>query len=988
MNMSMSGSAGGLNVMPTPKGMDSLKVAEEGGNNPFLVDGAQPEPAGQIRKISKVMTVVTIMAIFTAGEAFSEAPVTITDEQVEAIVAGAPEPRENPAPELKLRLIDFIDCTDPEDPHDFKDQGTSKVVDGPAGRYRETAAHRHAFFAYRFRSAGRDRPVLIVFEYPDDMVRTINFSTHESGLSGRANIDWSLETGVYCGDPYPLSNAMQYHTFVMWPQDEWPALLVGNFHRYGHPAAASRIWVYAIEEPLPPLDVEAPDPENQRTLGHYNSTWFLPVRFHFGLDSPNAIEHMLDYSRYVGVNELSWSVVSNNTWAFACRIPSWDGGDRSDHLDQLLTAMDERGGMGFVAGFFLRPNFTIGGKPLGEMETEELRDALIAGFDQFLDRYGVYGSLKGVALAGQYSNRCITFLDSMGVAADVVAHIKNRRSDLHVKVYTGAWNLHAEYFDGNRYPDTAGEVVARWETSGVPWSDFIGEEARKGWELWGYDPDRLRADMPGLTIYEQLQPDDHRIYGLYAQQPRAMIYHDLDRSQRRSDAVDSPYANIWNNHFEGWYGLNPEVNFWYRKHWVAPDFNPPPPQSQAPLTRALALRDRLAIVPGSWNNRFFGWEAHARRFAREFRKLPPVEMTDLEEATPDTVRVRWIRYDGRRYIALINLTPFPAGLTVDGLDVEIGPHELKSLVDGGEAAPEVSVRHSGEYSRFIERRIARLRDLHAEVGALDARAAPGVYLEVADEAAAKLAAGRPHAADITLGDGLVNELQLRRDILDPPVLTAPRVDSAPQLAGDLDSWPEDASDLLADGGEYLAGHLYFPNSWSGPEDLSARLRLAHDGTTLYVGVEVRDADVVRYEDSWNRWNRTFSRSDSFQIRLSTDGGYLDWSRPASVPHDLRGTVTLPFDGAVETSGRGRAGFEYTCRRTDTGYVVEGTAPLAELGVGPGGSTGFLLEISDVDKTPNLYGAGWSAKQVLLIPHQPNFVYWNDARNCGRLVIGE
>ena len=96
-------------------------------------------------------------------------------------------------------------------------------------------------------------------------------------------------------------------------------------------------------------------------------------------------------------------------------------------------------------------------------------------------------------------------------------------------------------------------------------------------------------------------------------------------------------------------------------------------------------------------------------------------------------------------------------------------------------------------------------------------------------------------------------------------------------------------------------------------------------------------------------------------------------------------IAIPFDGKA-TTGKGRAGFAYTCRRTDKGYVFEGSAPLADLKLAPGGSMGFLLSLSDVDKQPNVKGSGWAAKQAFLVPHKPNYAYWNDVRNCGRLVL--
>ena len=243
------------------------------------------------------------------------------------------------------------------------------------------------------------------------------------------------------------------------------------------------------------------------------------------------------------------------------------------------------------------------------------------------------------------------------------------------------------------------------------------------------------------------------------------------------------------------------------------------------------------------------------------------------------------------------------------------------------------------------------------------------------------------AADLALGAGLINELQLRKDILAPEQIVAPRVSSAPPMNGQLDGWPKGAADLKAEGGQYLAGHLYFPNSWSGPDDMSARVRLCNDGEKLYVGIEVRDSVVAQYDDNRNRAERSFKRADSCQVWLSTDGAYLDWISPVPQKSDVTWSIAIPFDGD-QTSGEGGGGFTYTCRRTAKGYLFEGSAALAGLQVAPGGSIGFLLSVGDVDKEPNVNGSGWAAKQAFLFPHKPNFEYWDDVRNCAKLVIGE
>ena len=200
-------------------------------------------------------------------------------------------------------------------------------------------------------------------------------------------------------------------------------------------------------------------------------------------------------------------------------------------------------------------------------------------------------------------------------------------------------------------------------------------------------------------------------------------------------------------------------------------------------------------------------------------------------------------------------------------------------------------------------------------------------------------------------------------------MKAAKLPAAPPMNGNLDAWPKEAADIRAEGGEYLAGHIFFPNSWTGPQDLSARIRLGHDGKNLYLGVEVRD--------------NVLEKGDGFRFSISKSG-YADW-RTQSVKPDYNWWIEIPLD-KPQTSGGGQDGFTYVCRRTTAGYVVEGSAPLESLGLKPGGAMGLLLVISDSDLTPNLAKESWARKQEFLYPHKPNFPYWDDARNCGKLII--
>jgi hypothetical protein len=717
--------------------------------------------------------------------------------------------------------------------------------------------------------------------------------------------------------------------------------------------------------------------------------YYLAQRLYFGLKSPKAIEHMLDYCDYLGVNELSWGVGGEDA-----SIPSW--GLSATHLDEVLSAMDARGHFRFTASFYSE-GVRSGGKRLSEMSADEAKAALMKGYDEFLDRYGKFKSLKGITIGGMYGIEPVVWMDEKGITKDVVDHIRQKRPDLEVATYVGGRQLHGEYFAGPESGDqikspTIEQVVFQWEKSGASWSDWLGDEALFCWKAWGYDPAELRKQ--GLTLYEQMQPDDFRCFEFYgtAQDPRSLVYYDLDRSQKRSDLVASPCAALWNTHFEAHIGLVKDYNFWYTKAWVAPDFDAPPPLSLAPYATALALRDRQVIIPGSWNWKYFGHEADVRRFAKAFRALPPVQMKDA--ATPvDTVNVRWAIDKGRRYVSVLSRIPFASEVAVDGKKVALPPYELVTLVDDGQGSPLVTGSPCAKYQGWLAARADRFERLCAEVKALDAGAAPDVYARVAKQARELLAAGRLYAADLCLGPGLVNEMQLRKDLLARPEVQAPKVAAAPPMNGDLNAWPKEASDLKADTGDYLACHMYFPNSWTGPDDLSARLRLANDGQKLYVGVEVRDQKVVSEKVKLYRGGnrgKEVTHEDGFAIKLSTKA-YRDWRAPAdgSCKAEINWSVELPLD-KPQTSGQGRAGFSYVCRKTPTGYVVEGSAPLAALELEPGGSIGFLLVLSDYDDyvIPNLHDSGWATKQVLLYPHKPNFVYYEDARTCGTLVVGK
>lgn len=914
---------------------------------------------------------------FRVGATAAEAPVTCTAEQVARCVAEAPSlPAAHPDLDLglRLRLVDYIDFTKPDDPHDRIDRGTSRVTKGPAGTYRVTAAHRHAQFAVRWKADRTDAPHVLVFEYPDDAKREIAFFTHESPLSGRKNIDWSLETGVYCGNPLPLSGTMRYHTFFFWPTDAWPVAMVMNWARSGAPAAASRLWVFAVDGGLPPLDVAEPDPAAPRHFGTLYNWSLVPTRGVFGLaNADTALAHLAEYHRYRGDNVLSWPVVANNTWGFRCQVPAWDGGSgtapENVELDRVLKVC-EANGLRFLPVINAGEAFKIG----GARRTDANRDAYSAGFrlgmEQFIQRYGASPALLGIAfdtqdLSPTYGEAGLDNVRACFGSLDAfTAFLRAKAPRLKAFTFVGGRHIHDQYFDN------AGDVIGRWERTATPWSDFLSMEVGALWTSWQRAPVDLNR-VVGLTPVTSYQSDDHAIFDTYHQNPRAMFYRDLEDSPAKAALLDTRAAMVWNTFFEGYIGLQPR-NWWYQKVWVAPDFNPAPPSALAGWTRALQHRDRDMLLCGAWNRKGSGHEAALRRFARAFRALPAAELAPVAVTGSSPVLVRAGTHEGRTTACAVNPTPFPATIRLDVVgqthELTVAPFGIESIRADAAGAVSATGEVSADYARWVGARLRTFESLCSEVRSLDSAAVPPAFVAHLARAKGYFEQKRFLDADMALGHGLTTELELRRRILAPPRQAVPRLAGAPPLNGDLDGWPAASADLRSDDAN-LGAHLFFTSQWEGLSDLSARVRLGHDGAKLYIGIAVKD-DML-------------CPKDGLTLCLSA-ANYRHWL-PQDLKYETRLDIGLPL-AAPQASGTGADGFAWTSRRTADGYIAEGTLDMAALRLAPGARLGWILQASDDDNTPLLANESWARKSVLLMPNEPAFAYWQDARSCGEWII--
>ena len=173
---------------------------------------------------------------------------------------------------MELKEVWSVDCTAEPRPGEFlalyeiakgETPLETRVVDGPAGRYREMVKPEiYSHFAYRFKVRNLFVPHLAVVEWPDDAPRQIVAQVVEGesmipegfGAYGQGYGFTRGEASVMCTEEYPRSNRMRKLQFIYWPNEENEALHIYNYHGQA-PAAAARLAVYEITNDIPALRI-------------------------------------------------------------------------------------------------------------------------------------------------------------------------------------------------------------------------------------------------------------------------------------------------------------------------------------------------------------------------------------------------------------------------------------------------------------------------------------------------------------------------------------------------------------------------------------------------------------------------------------------------------------------------------------------------------------------------------------------------------------
>jgi Concanavalin A-like lectin/glucanases superfamily len=262
-----------------------------------------------------------------------------------ALYVPAPAPRQPVGP-LDLKRVLSVDLTADLGPDKLCDDGTSHVVQSPAGSYREAGPKQFSRFVVRTKLKHTGLH-LVRITYPDDKKRLCEITTWSPDEADHYN----AHSGYFTGDPYPLSMKLQTVDFIIWARDVNHAVVFTTWQD-GQPAAASRVEVFEIAGRLPASPASVGP--SLRRIGQY---WedAQPLWMCFGGTSSTLagfdemVHNLCDYMDYAGQNVLYHPIAWYDGPIYdsleETRIGNLGGRDLppSGWIDILLKRFAERG---------------------------------------------------------------------------------------------------------------------------------------------------------------------------------------------------------------------------------------------------------------------------------------------------------------------------------------------------------------------------------------------------------------------------------------------------------------------------------------------------------------------------------------------------------------------------------------------------------------------------------------------------------------------
>ena len=199
--------------------------------------------------------------------------------------------------DLKMKLLEKIDCTKEYPSEKYFSEGNVKVVSCSMGQYREAEARPLSRFGYRFQIKNIDKPHMAVVRYPDDKPR---FMIVNDGTS------YDLSTGIQTGQAYPISGKIQEIQQIFWAR--WTdCSIVFMSWGYNEPAAVESIEIYELDE-LPPLRESQPIVKNHRVMGIQYEDPCGTTGSEGALTFEQWLDHVVTYAKYSGQKHLAYPI--------------------------------------------------------------------------------------------------------------------------------------------------------------------------------------------------------------------------------------------------------------------------------------------------------------------------------------------------------------------------------------------------------------------------------------------------------------------------------------------------------------------------------------------------------------------------------------------------------------------------------------------------------------------------------------------------------
>lgn len=897
------------------------------------------------------------------------------------ILEAAPKPSVDLPEDLKLRLVDYIDCTAENQVHPFLSDGLGRVRQAPTGTYRETGPAANSYFAYRFRVAAPGKAHVVVLEFPDDDDRLTAIGLAQPPTGDPTRPAARMEFGYRTGDLLSVSGKMVTRWTFFYPTSpEMAALLVANWHART-PAALARFWIYAVGAPKLPA-VENEGPRLLRSAGRYDGDPQTVSTCYGG-----QLDNLIASLGYLGLNEVSFDAFVGRQFNYPSARFSTGGRAMPD----LLAAL-EGSGKRLVAvfdpdcavGAFSMPGQASNMADIGESSVRKVWQEFVDG--DFLKPYGAKPTLAGVMFGGPRGASAFDLKSSGGQAAfatSIAALLGKQYSGLRVYQNLAAPSPGMHYL---QTPGADWSPIGRWEASDKSIDACLTEETSDQWRTYGLDEDTL-ADADNVVLMRQCDRDEST--GLRFGHNAVPRYWLLDAIADSRGVTEEAAGGkltglvLSSRPAPRMILLRPDT-FWWTWSEMSPTLPPGGAGFFAPAVKAVAagLEPYTVWLAGAGSQAALH-EADIRRWMIAFRNLPYRSFSPLEGAEQYPVAVRTYVYNSQRYVLLANVGPAAATVTVafdkaapvqsfgspiagtpDGVTLSLSPDDIAafSISDNVDlkGVTQTSDAARAELTTRLEQYAANLQAAQQAGAKFSPR-----YEALLVAAREALTKGNLAEADRSLNVAVTREPALRLRLLsERPKADVPRL-AALTVDGKLDEW-QGVTPIRLDSLAHLATSDYAANHWKGPDDLSADLYLGWNETGLCFALKVTDSQA------------TDNENESSLLALSA-AAYRSYSDRAGYDHLL----TLPRQ-ATEPSP------QLATVRSGATTIHEGFIPAAELPAGlrpeAGRTVGLNLVVRDSDDRTGMPYAWCLSNLMAWSNRQDGYQCGSDAQTCGEITF--